>query len=64
MGTPFRYPVFSVDPTNPKRQKIKKTIIKIQIKPSETLHEKNQPSETFYVPKTINFYNYSFIKSK
>ena len=56
--------MFSVDPTTPKRQKIKKAILKIQIKPSETLHEKNQPSETFYVPKTIKFYKYNFIKSK
>ena len=35
----------------------------MQVKTCKTLHEKI-PSETFYTPKIINFYNYNFSKNK
>ena len=43
---------------------IRRRIKKVQIKPSETLHEKNQSTEIFYIPKIISFYNYNFIGNK
>ena len=46
------------------RRRIRRRIKKVQIKPSETLHEKNQSTEIFYIPKIIRFYNYNFIGNK